>query len=93
MFTALIGILAVAYIILKISNTRAEFARRDAENARRAAEAEERMEEELEEAEIRANAIDVEARIDDNTEGVFDVDLSAINARAADVMEETEVNA
>lgn len=61
MFTALLVILAIAYIVLKVSNTRADFARKDAEMARREQEAREAMEEEAEEEEIRAAAIDVEA--------------------------------
>lgn len=54
-------ILAIVYIILKVSNTRAEFARRDAERIRREQEAEAAMEEAAEEEEIRDNAVDVEA--------------------------------
>ena len=55
----LLAILAIAYIVLKISNTRAEFARRDAQRLREQQEAEE-------EEEIRRTAIDVEAETIDN---------------------------
>ena len=67
MFTGtLLAILAVAYIFLKISNTRAEFARRDAERLREQQAAEAAMEEAAEEEEIRRTAIDVEAKTIDN---------------------------
>ena len=66
MFTLLV-ILAVIYVFLKVSNTRAEFARRDAEREAEAAAAAEAMEAEMEELaeeeEIRNSAIDVEADI------------------------------
>ena len=45
----LLAILAIAYIVLKISNTRAEFARRDAQRLREQQEAEAAMEELAEE--------------------------------------------
>ena len=61
MITALIVILALAYIVLKVINTRAEFAEKDAEMLRQEQEAQAAMEEEAEEAEIRAAAVDVEA--------------------------------
>ena len=57
----LLAVLAVAYIVLKVINTRAEFARRDAEMARREQEALEAMEEAEEEEEIRRTAVDVDA--------------------------------
>ncbi len=62
MLTILI-ILAVAYVVLKVINTKAKF---DAADARREAEEEqERIEqEELEEAAMRAEAVDVEAETD-----------------------------
>ena len=77
MFTSLLVILAVAYIVLKVLNTKARFDQRDAEieaerqaqedAARAAAEAEE------EEAEIRREAVDVEAEtIEDAVD--FDVE-------------------
>ena len=62
----LLAVLAIAYIVLKILNTRAEFARRDAERMRREQEAEAAMEETEEEEEIRRTAIDVEAETIDN---------------------------
>ena len=62
MFTgSILLILAIAYIVLKILNTRAEFARRDAERIRREQEAEAAMDEAAEEEEIRETAVDVEA--------------------------------
>ena len=62
----LLAFLAIAYIVLKISNTRAEFARRDAERLRQQQAAEAAMEEAAEEEEIRMTAIDVEAETIDN---------------------------
>ena len=62
MFTgSILLILAIVYIVLKILNTRAEFARRDAERIRREQEAEAAMDEAAEEEEIRETAVDVEA--------------------------------
>ena len=58
MLTLLLAALAVAYVFLKVSNTRARFAEED---ARRAAEEEEERLEAEEEEEIRSEAIDVEA--------------------------------
>lgn len=62
MLTILI-ILAVAYVVLKVINTKAKF---DAADAKREAEEEqERIEqEEFEEAAMRAEAVDVEAETD-----------------------------
>ena len=67
MFTAiLLGILAIAYIVLKTLNMRAKFeeedARRLAEEQAAAAEAEEAAEEEM----IRAEAVDVDAEVIEN---------------------------
>ena len=62
----LLAILAIAYIVLKISNTRAEFARRDAQRLREQQEAEAAMEELAEEEEIRRSAVDVEAETINN---------------------------
>ena len=62
----LLAFLAIAYIVLKISNTRAEFARRDAERLRQQQAAEAAMEEAAEEEEIRMTAIDFEAETIDN---------------------------
>ncbi len=65
MLTAILVILAVAYVVLKVINTRAEFARRDAEReaeeAERAEAAARELEELEEEEEIRNSAVDVEA--------------------------------
>ena len=58
---ALLVILAVAYVFLKVSNVRAELARKDAERLREEQAAQEAMEEAEEEAEMRASAVDVEA--------------------------------
>lgn len=61
MFTFLIAALAIAYIVLKVINTRAKFAeadaRREEEEELMRAEAEELEEEEM----MRAEAVDVEA--------------------------------
>jgi flagellar biosynthesis/type III secretory pathway M-ring protein FliF/YscJ len=61
MFTFLVAALAIAYIVLKVINTRAKFAeadaRREEEEELMRAEAEELEEEE----EIRRTAVDVEA--------------------------------
>ena len=62
----LLAVLAIAYIVLKVINTRAEFARRDAERLRREQEAEAALEEAEEEEEIRRTAVDVEAETIDN---------------------------
>ena len=63
MLTILI-ILAVAYVVLKVINTKAKF---DAADARREAEEEQeriKQEELEEEAAVRAEAVDVEAETD-----------------------------
>ena len=62
----LLAVLALVYIVLKISNTRAEFARRDAERLREQQAAEAAMEEAAEDEEIRRTAIDVEAETINN---------------------------
>ena len=71
MFT-LLCILAVIYVFLKISNTRARFEASDAQRAAEQAAAEEDYEEELEEIEeqeeIRRNAVDVESETIDTSE-------------------------
>ena len=64
MFTAfLLGVLAVAYIVLKTLNMRAKFAEEDArrleEEEKARAEAEAAAEDEM----IRAEAVDVEAEV------------------------------
>ncbi len=64
----LLAVLALAYILLKVSNTRAEFARRDAQKQRELQEAEAAMEEMAEEEEIRRSAVDVEAETIDNAD-------------------------
>ena len=63
---SLLLILAIAYIVLKVSNTRAEFAKRDAERLRQEQEAEAAMEEAAEELEIRETAVDVVAETTEN---------------------------
>ncbi len=65
---ALLVILAVAYVFLKVSNVRAEFARKDAERLREEQAAQEAMEEAEEEAEMRAAAVDVDAETIEVTE-------------------------
>lgn len=92
---SLLVLLATAYVVLKVLNMRAEFARRDAEMARREQEAQaakEKMEDELaEEEEIRAKAIDVEAETIDNDElddTVFEVEPAE---EAADFDEDSVV--
>ena len=65
---ALLVILAVAYVFLKVSNVRAEFARKDAEMLREEQAAREAMEEAEVEAEMRASAVDVEAETMEVTE-------------------------
>ena len=99
MFTfSILVILAVAYVILKTLNVRAEFARRDAERAREEQAAMEAMEEAEEEAEIRASAIDVDAETIDNDEPddeVFEVEPAEEKpeeAAAIDVPEYEKVN-
>ena len=64
----LLAVLAIAYVLLKVSNTRAEFARRDAQRQRELQEAEAAMEEMAEEEEIRRSAVDVEAETIDNAD-------------------------
>ena len=78
MFTfSILVILAVAYVILKTLNMRAEFARKDAERAREEQAVQDALEEEQEEEEMRAAAIDVEAETISNDElddAVFEVE-------------------
>lgn len=74
---SLLVILAVAYVVLKTLNLRAEFARKDAERLRQEQEAMDAMEEYAEEEEIRATAVDVDAETIDNDElddEVFEVE-------------------
>ena len=78
MFT-LICILAVVYVFLKVSNTRARFAERDAENARKAAEEAAAAKEAAEDEMIRAEALDVDAEViendpDNETDGLSEED-------------------
>lgn len=65
MFTFLLAALAIAYIVLKVINTRARFAEADERRAEEEelmrAEAEEAAEEEM----IRAEAVDVDAEVVD----------------------------
>jgi hypothetical protein len=57
---SLLLILSIAYIVLKVINTRAEFARRDAEREANEKARMEAIEEEAEVEEIRLEAIDVD---------------------------------
>ncbi|MBQ6456236.1 MAG: hypothetical protein IJJ31_03830 [Mogibacterium sp.] len=84
MFTgSILLILAIAYIVLKILNTRAEFARRDAERIRREQEAEAAMDEAAEEEEIRETAVDVEAETISND----DIDAEEFIVESVEVPE------
>lgn len=58
---SLLVILAVAYIVLKILNTKAKFDQADAEREAKEQEAKLAAEEAAEEAAVRAEAIDVDA--------------------------------
>lgn len=88
MFKLLI-VLAVAYIVLKVINTRAKFAeadaRREAEEQRLREEAEAEAEDEL----IREEAVDVDAEVIENEpEEAIDAEAEAIEAVAEAVIEE-----
>ncbi len=90
---SLLIILAVAYVILKTLNMRAEFARRDAEKARQEQAMQDAMEEAEEEAEMRAAAIDVEAETINNDElddAVFEVEPPEADAEEAVVIDVPE---
>ncbi|MBE6041911.1 MAG: hypothetical protein E7220_05245 [Clostridiales bacterium] len=67
MLFSLLVILAVAYVVLKTLNVRAEFARRDAEREAELRAAEEAAEEAMEDEETRKNAVDVEAETIENS--------------------------
>lgn len=60
MMLTLLAILAVAYIVLKVLNTRARFEKADAERRRMEEKAGEAEEEQAEFDEIREKAVDVE---------------------------------
>ena len=88
MFKLLI-VLAVAYIVLKVINTRAKFAeadaRREAEEQRLREEAEAEAEDEL----IREEAVDVDAEVIENEpEEAIDAEAEAVEAAAEAVIEE-----
>jgi hypothetical protein len=84
MFTgSILLIVAIVYIVLKILNTRAEFARRDAERIRREQEAEAAMDEAAEEEEIRETAVDVEAETISND----DIDAEEFIVESVEVPE------
>ena len=88
MFKLLI-VLAVAYIVLKVINTRAKFAeadaRREAEEQRLREEAEAEAEEEL----IREEAVDVDAEVIENEpEEVIDVEAEPVDDRAEAAVDE-----
>lgn len=78
-------VLAVAYIVLKVLNTRAKFAeadaRREAEEQRLKEEAETEAEEEI----IRETAVDVDAEVIENAD---EADGEVIEAAAEAVVEE-----
>ncbi|MBQ9272501.1 MAG: hypothetical protein IJ227_02120 [Mogibacterium sp.] len=63
MLTILLAVLAVAYVFLKVSNTRARFAEEDARREAEEEEARLAAEEEAEEELMREEAIDVEADV------------------------------
>ena len=88
----LIIVLAVAYVVLKVLNTRAKFAeadaRREAEEQRLREEAEAAAEDEL----TREEAVDVDAEVSENEpEEVVDVEAEPVEdvaeAAAAEVVE------
>ena len=88
----LIIVLAVAYVVLKVINTRAKFAeadaRREAEEQRLREEAEAEAEDEL----TREEAVDVDAEVIENEpEEVVDVEAEPVEdvaeAAAAEVVE------
>ena len=88
MFKLLI-VLAVAYIVLKVINTRAKFAeadaRREAEEKRLREEAEAEAEDEL----IREEAVDVDAEVIENEpEEAIVAEAEAVEAAAEAVIEE-----
>ena len=60
MMMTLLAVLAVAYVVLKVLNTRAKFEEADAERRKREAEARAAEEENAELDEIRETAVDVE---------------------------------
>ena len=60
MMMTLLAVLAVAYVVLKVLNTRAKFEEADAERRRREEEARAAEEENAELDEIRETAVDVE---------------------------------
>ena len=60
MMMTLLAVLAVAYVVLKVLNTRAKFEEADAERRRREAEARAAEEQNAELDEIRETAVDVE---------------------------------
>lgn len=72
MFITLMAILAVAYVFLKISNTRAKFAEYDARKAAEEEAARQEAEEAAEEELVRAEAIDVDAETIAADSGVGD---------------------
>ena len=81
----LLVVLAIAYVVLKVLNTRAKFAeadaRREAEEQRLKEEAETEAEEEI----IRETAVDVDAEVIENAD---EADGEVIEAAAEAVVEE-----
>ena len=69
MLTAiLLGVLAVAYVVLKTLNTKARFEEADARRQAEAQKAREEAEEAAEDEMMRAGAIDVDPEVIDNDE-------------------------
>ena len=81
----LLVVLAIAYVVLKVLNTRAKFAeadaRREAEEQRLKEEAEAEAEEEI----MRETAVDVDAEVIENAD---EADGEVIEAAAEAVVEE-----
>ena len=81
----LLVVLAVAYVVLKVLNTRAKFAEADARREAEEQRLREEAEAEAEEEQIREEAIDVEAEVIENT---ADDALEAEAEAAEDVVDE-----
>ena len=88
MLFKLMIVLAVAYVVLKVINTRAKFAeadaRREAEEQRLREEAEAEAEDEI----TRETAVDVEAEVIENTDGAAGETVEEAVEAAAEVIEE-----
>ena len=85
----LIIVLAVAYIVLKVLNTRAKFAEADARREAEEQRLREEAEAEAEEEQIREEAVDVDAEVIENEpEEVIDAEAEVVEALAEAVTEE-----